>query len=295
MKKSLLYLSLVSLLTAMAPVVTADEVPLIPMRDFFRNAERTAFTLSPDGKHLAFLAPWESRLNIHVQELGSDEVRRITGSTERDIWSYFWANENQLVYLQDQGGDENYNLYIVGLDGKDVRNLTPFPEATVSVIDSLKDIPEEMIISMNRRDQRVFDAYRLNLDSGELKLIAENPGNITGWMTDHAGRLRVALVTDGISSSFLYRSTEEEEFQVVFTTDFRTTVSPLFFTFDNQHVYASSDRDRERQAIVRMDPATGNELEVIFSHPEVDVSSLLKSDHRKVITGVSYNVDSKFG
>jgi len=39
-----------------------EEMPrLIPMEDFFRNPEKAGFTLSPDGTHLAFLKPWESR------------------------------------------------------------------------------------------------------------------------------------------------------------------------------------------------------------------------------------------
>lgn len=266
-------------------------VPLVPMEDFFRNADRTGFQLSPDGRFLSFLAPYQNRMNIHVQEIGSDNVRRITNATARDIPGYAWANESQLVYVQDQGGNENFHLFITDIHEGETRNLTPFEGVRASIIDGLIDIPHEMIISINRRDPRFFDPHRLNLNTGELTQIAENPGNITGWMTDNDGKLRVALVTDGISSSVLYRSTEDDPFRTIITTDFRTSVSPLFFTFDNQRLYAASNLNRDRSAIVIIDPETGQELEEIFAHPIVDVSNLMRSRHRQVITGVSYNVD----
>lgn len=266
-------------------------VPMIPMEDFFRNPERAGFQLSPDGRHLSFLAPWQNRLNIHVQELGSDEVRRVTSSTDRDITSYGWANDHQLVFIQDREGDENYHLFILGIEGGETRNLTPFEGVRVQIIDALIDIPGEMIIAMNRRDARVFDPFRLDLDSGEMVQLAENPGNITGWMTDNAGKLRIAMVTDGINSSVLYRTTEEDPFRTIISTDFRTSVSPLFFTFDNKRLYATSNLNRDLAAIVILDPETGEEREEIFAHPVVDVTNLMRSRHREVITGVSYNVD----
>ena len=92
----------------------AQEQPrVIPMEDFFRNPEVAGFQLSPDGEHIAFLKPWESRLNVHVQRIGSDEVTRITESTERDIMGYAWANNGRIVYVQDTAGDENWHGYAV--------------------------------------------------------------------------------------------------------------------------------------------------------------------------------------
>jgi len=51
-----------------------DEVPLIPMEDFFRNPEKIGFSLSPNGAYWAFLQPWENRLNIHVQKIGEEKI-----------------------------------------------------------------------------------------------------------------------------------------------------------------------------------------------------------------------------
>ena len=141
-----------------------------------------------------------------------------------------------------------------------------------------------MIISLNKRDPEVFDVYHLDLGTRQITLLAENPGNITGWLTDHAGRIRVAVATDGVNSSILYRAEETAPFETVITTNFKEQIQPLFFDFDDKMLFASSNINRDKSAIVLVDPATAGEQRVIFQHPEVDVSGLAWSqaqgDHR---------------
>jgi dipeptidyl aminopeptidase/acylaminoacyl peptidase len=121
-----------------------------------------------------------------------------------------------------------------------------------------------------------------------MTMIAENPGNITSWVTDHDGKLRIARATDGVNSSLLYRESEDGEFRSIITTNFREAISPIFFMFDNTNLYCSSNIGRDKEAIVLIDPSTGHEKKVIFEHPEVDVEGLHYSRKRKVITYASY-------
>lgn len=267
--------------------------PVIPLRDFFRNPEGASYQVSPAGDYLSWMAPWENRLNVFVQPAGGGEPRRLTDATKRDIAGYFWAADDQIVYLQDDGGDENFHLYAVNADGSGLRDLTPFPGVRVGVVDDLRDDEDHLLISMNKRDARVFDVFRLNTRTGEMELVAENPGSVSSWVTDHDGKVRAAVQTDGVNTELLYRATEDEPFRKVLVTDFRESVEPLFFTFDNKELYASSNLGRDKAAIVRLDPATGKELEVIFEHPEVDTDALLSSEKRKVITGATYTRDKR--
>ncbi|MET0204429.1 MAG: S9 family peptidase, partial [Casimicrobiaceae bacterium] len=70
---------------------SAQDASSIPMRDFFRNPERAYFRISSDGKTLSFMQPWERRMNIYVQPVGSKaEPVRITSEKDRDIPNYFW-------------------------------------------------------------------------------------------------------------------------------------------------------------------------------------------------------------
>jgi dipeptidyl aminopeptidase/acylaminoacyl peptidase len=137
----------------------------------------------------------------------------------------------------------------------------------------------------------VFDVYRIDIYTGAMDLIAENPGNVSEWLTDNNGRLRVAVTTDGVRSSLLYRETEKDPFRTVATTDFKETLDPLFFTFDNQRLYVASNLERDKAAIYLYDIKQGKLLDLVYEHPEVDVSGLLRSKARKVITGVAFTTD----
>ena len=264
---------------------------LIPLVDFFKNPVMTDFTLSPDGEHIAFMMPWERRLNVFVRRVGEDKANRITHAQERDIAGYAWANNRRIAYIQDNDGDENFRLYAVDIDGANFKALTPFEDVRVRIVDRLEDIDDQMLISMNQRNKRIFDVYRININTGEMKMVAENPGNISGWLTDNDGKLRVAVATDGVNTTLLYRQIEAEAFRPIVTTDFKDSIDPLYFTFDNKHLYVASNIDRDKKAIFKYDVETGEHLELIYEHPQVDVIGILRSKKRQVLTGVSYITD----
>ncbi len=263
------------------------------VRDFFRRPEKQSFTIAPDGRHLSFLAQRSGRQNIFVQALGPDgaptgEPRALTSETERDVPGHAWKGNDQILFVKDFGGDENFHLLSVPVDGGEPRDLTPFEGVKTSIVDDLRDDDRHVLLQMNRRDPQVFDVFRIDVVTGELEPIAENPGNVMTWMTDHDGRLRVAIASDGVNQTMLYRDEETEPFRAILTTDFRETVSPLFFTFDNKRLYVLSNRGRDKTAIFEFDPQTGKEGELLFETSHVDVGGLAYSEHRRVLTVASY-------
>lgn len=284
---------LVSSIIVMAIVVLPQqnrtyEAPLIPMEDFFRNPEKRSYQLSPDGEYISWMQPWKNRMNVFVQKFGESKVTQVTFADQRDIAGYFWKGNDRIVYIQDSKGDENFRLYAVGKEGSNQKDLTPFEKVRTGIIDILENDPDEMLIQMNHRDPRIFDVYRVNVNTGELKMIMQNPGNITDWLTDHEGKLRIAITTDGVNTSILYRDTEDQEFSELYTTTFKETFTPLFFTFDNKNLFMASNLGRDKTAIIEYDIQNKKESKVIFEHPDVDVSNLMYSKERKVLLGVSF-------
>lgn len=266
----------------------AVKAPIIPLEDFFKNPKLASFQIAPDGKHYSYTAPWKNRMNIFVRPIDGDEAVRITDQTDRDISGYFWANDNRLVYLKDDNGDENFYLVAVDPDGGNLTPLTREKGVRSEIIDDLEDDKDYMIVGLNKRNPQVFDPYRLNIHTAEMEMLAENPGNITGWMTDHAGKLRVAITSDGVNTSLLYRADEHGEFKTVLTTNFKEELSPKFFTFDNKKLYAGSNLGRDKSAIVIFDPETGKEEEVLFENDNYDVSGLSYSKKDKKLIAASY-------
>ncbi len=299
--KQWLYVTLLCCLAAFSSRAMAEEQPpLIPMEDFFRNAEIIGFTISPDGKKIAYQKPWERRMNIFVRDMETDAETRLTSFTDRDVPGYVWKGSDHVLFWRDKGGDENYHIWLAPIAGgeEEARDLTPFEGVKVRLIDRLRDDPNHILLSMNQNSPEVFDAYRCNLETGELEMIAENPGNILGWITDHDGKLRAAIKTpDGISFTFLYRSSEDEPFRELITTDFQDTFYPISFDFDNRHMFVASNisgpngEKTDKIGIYMYDPETREVGDLVFMHPEVDVDGLVLSQKRKVPTFVTYTTD----
>lgn len=268
--------------------MTQNRASRIPLRDFFRNPEKMAFKISPDGNFISFMAPFESRMNIFVQPVKGGETKRITSETDRNISSYFWANNQTLMYFKDNGGDENFHLFTVDTDGRNNRDVTPFGDVVAKLVDELPEKDEEVLIALNKRIPEIFDVYRLNTTTGELSMAAENPGNIALWLTDHNGQIRVAVASDGVNQHILYRETENDPFKNILTTNFRQSMSPQMFTPDNKFLYAVSNIGRDKSALIIFDIANGKEVEQIYAHPDVDVASVIYSFKQKKLLGASF-------
>ena len=164
-----------------------------------------------------YRAPHMGRMNVFVQKLGDTTATAITHETERSIYDAFWESDDRIIYVKDIGGDENTHVLSVKADGTDLKDHTPFDKVRSAVVDILEDRPNELLIQHNKRNPQIFDVYLLNTTTNELKLVAENPGNITGWITDHDGKIRAAVANDGVNTSLLFRASEKDPFKIVIT------------------------------------------------------------------------------
>ena len=291
----LLALTSASLIATSAVTAQAQPAKQYPLRDFFKNPEQAYFRLSPDGKYIGFMQPYETRLNIFVQPIDKvgtkDGIKRVTAETARNISNYFFKGPQHVLYTKDFGGDENFHVVMADINTGKVQDLTPHEGARATILDALPDDDDHILVTHNKRDKRIFDVYRVNIKTGEEKLAAQNPGNFTGWITDHEGKIRGAVSADGVNTSLFYRATEADAFKSIVTTNFRESVSVAAFTADNRQMYVISNRGRDKSALFEFDPVTAKEGKLVFEHPVVDVSGLGWSRARNVPTQVNYQVD----
>ena len=284
-----------SLVAASLTVAHAQPAKQYPLRDFFKNPEQAYFRLSPDGKHVGFMQPYESRMNIFVQpidKIGTKEgIKRVTAETARDIPNYFFKGPQHVLFTKDFGGDENFHVVTADINTGVVRDLTPHEGTRASILDALPDDDDHVLVTHNRRDKKIFDVYRVNIKTGEEKLAAQNPGNFTGWNTDHDGKIRVAISSDGVNTSLYFRETEADAFKPILTTNFREGISPVGWTADNKLMYVASNRGRDKAALFEFDPKTAKEGKLIYENANVDVDSLGWSRARKTITQTIVNFE----
>ena len=102
---------------------------ILAVEDLFGPPERAGASISPDGTRIAYLAPWKNRLNVWVRSLGADgDARCVTADETRSVLHHSWADDPRwLIYLQDDGGDENWHLFRVDLDDPDAQAVDNGP------------------------------------------------------------------------------------------------------------------------------------------------------------------------
>jgi dipeptidyl aminopeptidase/acylaminoacyl peptidase len=287
----LLFIAIFSGCKTEETVVKEEPAPPIAVEDFFKDPEKAGFRISPNGEMIIFRAPHKGRMNVFYQKLGDTTATPLTHETERSIYNAEWESDDRIIYVKDIGGDENTHILSVKPDGTGLVDHTPFENVQASIIDILEERPNELLIQHNKRNAEIFDVYLLNTSTGKMNLVAENPGNITGWFTDHDGKIRAAVTTDGVNSSLLFRNTEKDPFKTVITTTFKETLTPLAFTFDNKNLYVLSNIGRDKTALVEFDPQTAKELKLIYENDKVDVDGIDYSKKRKILTQVFYQTD----
>src|SRR5690606_33502257 len=170
--------------------------------------------------------------------------------------------------------EDSLRLMSVNREALDIRSILPATNARLRWIAPIQVKDNEILISLNDRDSSVFDVYRLNIVTGNRDLIAENPGNIVRWLTDVEGSLRVAVVSNGLQETILARENEDDDFRQVINTRYKTRIIPLGFTkHDRNTIYALSNQNRDKLALVEFNLITGQEVDIIYENAKYDLST----------------------
>jgi dipeptidyl aminopeptidase/acylaminoacyl peptidase len=263
-------------------------VDLIPRDILFGNPERVAPRISPDGTQLTWIAPRDGVLNVWVAPIGPsgvgwDAATVVTDDTDRGIRSFTWARDGRhLLYVQDTGGDENWRLYDVDMKTMARRDLTPFDGIQARIIATSKRHRDEVLVGMNRDNPQLHDVYRLDLPTGELVKVIENPG-YAGWLADEelAVRGTLAPLPDG-GFELLVRDSADGDWRtlVTITADDAPASDVLSFSGDGRSLLAISSAGTDTGRLCRIDLASG-EIDVLLEDPEADVAgAMLHPDTR---------------
>jgi len=272
--------------SALSPAAqaAAQAAPLIERAKLFGNPSRSGAQLSPDGKHLAWLAPRDGVMNIWVAPIDKLEAARpLTASKDRPIRVLFWAPDSSMVmYIQDKAGDENFLLYGIDVQSGAERTLTPFEKTRVQVVSVSPLVKDRILVGLNNRDPQWHDIHSLDLKTGKLTEIIRADG-YAGFVADANHALRLALRPNaaGGMDYFTVSATPTGPKVVdkpVASTglDDSLTTSPAGFTVDGKTLYWIDSRGRNTAALVAQDAATGA-TKVIGESPRADISNAMSN------------------
>ena len=267
-----------------AAVAAAPAVPLIERAKLFGNPSRAGASLSPDGKHLAWLAPRDGVLNIWVAPIDKlDAAKPLTASKDRPVRVLFWAPDSSMVmYIQDKAGDENFLLYGIDVQSGAERTLTPFEKTRVQIVSVSPLVKDRILVGLNNRDPQWHDIHSLDLKTGKLTKVIRADG-YAGFVADANHALRLALRPNAAGGMDYFSVNNSATGPTVADTpvasttlDDSLTTQPAGFTVDGKTLYWIDSRGRNTAALVAQDVASGA-TRVIGENPRADISSAMSN------------------
>ncbi|MBN7797665.1 S9 family peptidase [Parahaliea mediterranea] len=286
------FLSLLSACGASPPKATHAQAPtaLIDREILFGNPTRFQGRVSPDGRWMSFRAPLEGVMNLWLAPVGQIEAARpITRNTGGGIPAHFWALDSESVlYIEDQGGDENWHIYRVDIASGRIQDLSPFAGVQAQFIAQSERHPGVAVIGMNDRDPRWHDVYRVNLATGERTLLARND-RFSAIHVDNNLEVRLATAQTQGGGATVYRRDGDawRELLDIPPEDYFST-RIVGFTGDNSAFYMVDSRGRDTAALARVNAATGESRTMAMAE-DADISDVLVHPRTHKVIAVAAN------
>ena len=249
--KNLLVIALFAF-AAFIPAV-AQMPPLIDREVLFGNPEYAGAQISPDGKYISFIKPLNGTLNVWVKGFAEpfEAARPMTNDQKRPVASYFWSRDSKyILFVQDSGGDENFNVYAVNPGDKPAagspvpaaRNITAGQKIAANIEAVPRSEPDSIYVGLNERDPAWHDLYKINIATGERKLIIENKDRLGGYVFDNADKLRLALRSPQNGDTEFLRVNADGTTTKIYSCDIFESCGPVGFTRDNKKAYIQSNK-----------------------------------------------------
>lgn len=265
---------------------------LIPRSVLFGNPERAGLSISPDGKYLAWLAPLDGVLNGWVAPREDfSKAKPVSKDQGRGVRNLSWARDSvHLIYHQDTKGDENWHVFVTSIDSDEGKDLTPFDGVQSRASGFSRHFPEEILVSSNRRRRDLMDYYRLNVISGEMTRVTENP-RFVGILHDrrYTARLGTAMTEEGGMQVF---APAGDDWKLVDTIEPEDTMTGDTFGFsdDGTTLYLSESKGRNTAALFARDMETGEQT-LLAEDEKSDVGGVILHPKTGLVQAVEFDYE----
>ncbi len=183
--------------------------PIIPRSIVWADPQLSMVKISPNGKTLSYLAPFQGNLNLWLAPVDDWETAKSVSSSQHPLRDYWWAKTNDhLLYIHDTFGDENWQLHAFQLStGKSMAYTKPGSQ--VRIIHISEKQPEKILIGLNDRDRRFHDVYLLDLLSGSMECIYIN-NQYWDFLADEDLNLKIGLKVDAKGGEYIDISNQSD-------------------------------------------------------------------------------------
>jgi dipeptidyl aminopeptidase/acylaminoacyl peptidase len=237
----------------------------IPTSYFFKKFKSSEYHISPKGDYVSYLTIKENVANIVIENLINLKKSQITNFNAGGVKSYFWANDNTVFYIANTSfGQELYYTNSNGLINKSV-----FKAKKIDFIANKIWNERRVLLSIQNDSSSNSNAYSVDIRTWKPKLICNNTGNIIKWKADNNGMIRIAIASDGLNETILFKNSVKENFKKLISSNFINSIRPIKFTDDNKKFYALSNMGSNYSSLVTINCANGLVNKVIKNKVDV--------------------------
>lgn len=276
--------------------------------DFARDPQMRAPALSPDGTKLVYVLSAAGQTPvIMLYDTATSKTSALLPAT-KDSFSVtsclFKTDARILCSFRGMTTDRRSpfpfavtRMVAMNTDGSEqmmiLQNRAGFGSSqfTDAVLSLLPEDPDHILVQDDHNSNFYPTVFRLDVLKGKTASAEAERQPIVFWMADRAGEPRFGSGFRDNKSVYSVRPTGEKHWRTLDKVKgFDAPMQPLGFGVGPNSLIVSAP-NAGRAAVWELDIAEKNDLQLLFSHPEVDVNVPLRwpSDNR--IVGFTYATD----
>jgi dipeptidyl aminopeptidase/acylaminoacyl peptidase len=291
----------------------AQPTESLPLEAFATLGSLRQIELSPEGRHVAYLAPAPEGKQVVVVHPVDDATRPtvLPLLPEGYVMWFEWLNEERLAVayqftqsvfgyrgFQIRGGRdlEQTRLFAFRIDGSDgtepvhlargdrncgavgsrLKDECPEPLVQHRIVDLLKDDPKHILLQVDNNIDGEWELRLVNVNNGRFRYVESPSQFIDTWITDLQHEVRLGLGTNDQNEWVaLVKPPAGEWQQVRSATWLESRITPWAFERDPRYVIAVGPVNYDTDAIVRLDLAEGEVVEVLYEDEDYDLRPVL--------------------
>lgn len=228
--------------------------PAAPRRytieQFMTTTRLSGRAFSPDEEHVLYSSNQSGIFNLYTVPVGGGPATPLSTSTTESLYAVTYLPDGRILYRHDQGGDENFHLYLREANGTE-RDLTPGPKLRAEFLDWRRDNRAFYVLS-NERDPKYMDVYRYDVPSLTRTLLFRNEqGFDPAAVSDDERYVALQKTNTTLDSDVYLYDLTTKALQPLTTHQGSISNVPMAFDPDSRYLYATTDDGAEFSYVVR--------------------------------------------
>ena len=204
-------------------------------------------THSNDGRKLAYTSSASGRLNLWIMNVDGTGAQQLITNNDRQVGAHFTHDNDAIIYSQDSGGNEYYDIYVVAVTGGEPRNLTNTADVSESV-DEFSPDGKLLAIGVKPKAAPATNLAVMQWPGGAIRQLTHEADPKASW-SENAwspdGRFLYATRSIGIDDSDIFR------------IDVATGASERLLKHTGKQVISISDVSRDGHTLLVTSNANG--------------------------------------